>query len=104
MYLFPNPKLLRKDIAKILIWFSKRTQHTTMFVGHDRKMASEFSKGGCYGALFTNLSKALDCLSRDLLIAKLHPYDFDIPALRLLLHNYLTSRNQHGKIDSTFSS
>ena len=40
--LFPNLKLLRKDIVKISIWFSKRPQHTTTFVGHDRKMASEF--------------------------------------------------------------
>ena len=39
---FPNLKLLRKDIAKKSIWFSKRIQYTTMFVGHDRKMASEF--------------------------------------------------------------
>ena len=42
VYLFPNLRLLRKDIVKISIWFSKRTQHTAMFVGHDRKMASEF--------------------------------------------------------------
>ena len=51
-----------------------------MFVGHD------IDKGGQYGALFTDLSKAFDCLSHDLLKAKLDAYGFDIPALRLLLN------------------
>ena len=37
------------------------------------------------------------------MIAKLHAYGFDIPALRLL-HNYRTNRNQRVKIDITFSS
>ena len=29
-------RLLRKDIVEISIWFSKRTQHAAVFVGHDR--------------------------------------------------------------------
>ena len=67
------------------------------------KWLQSLDKGGHYGALLTDLSKAFDCLSHDLLIAKLHAYGFDILALRLL-HNYLTNRNQRVKIDSTFSS
>ena len=55
-------------------------------------------EGGYYGAFLTDLSKAFDCLSHDLLIA-----GFDIPALRLL-HNYLTNRKQPVKMDRTFSS
>ena len=51
-----------------------------MFVGHD------IDKGGQYGALLTDLSKAFDCLSHNLLKAKLDAYGFDIPALRLLLN------------------
>ena len=73
-----------------------------MFVGRDRKMES-LDKEGHYGARLTDLSKTFDCLSQDLLIAKLHAYGFDIPALRLL-HNYLTNRKQRVKIDRTFSS
>ena len=67
------------------------------------KWRQSLDKGGHYGALLTDLSKAFDYLSHDLLIAKSHAYGFDIPALRLL-HNYLTNRNQGVKIDSTFSS
>ena len=36
------------------------------------------------GAILTDLSKALDCLSHDLLIAKLEAYGFDKPALKLI--------------------
>ena len=67
------------------------------------KWRQSLDKRGHYGALLTDLSKAFDCLSHDLLIAKLHAYGLDIQALRLL-HNYLTDRKQCVKIDSTFSS
>ena len=40
-----------------------------------------------FGALLTDLSKAFDCLSHDLLIAKLNACRFSIAALRLV-QNY----------------
>ena len=61
------------------------------------KWPQSSDKGGDYSALYTDLSKAFDCLSHDLLIEKLHAYDFDIPALRLP-HNHLTNRKQSVKI------
>ena len=67
------------------------------------KWRQSLDKGRHYGALMGYLSKAFDCLSHDLLMAKLHAYGSDIPALRLL-HNHLTNRNQRAKGDSTFSS
>ena len=66
------------------------------------KRRQSLDKGGHYWALLIDLSKAFDCLSRNLLITKLHAYVFDIPALRLL-HNYLTNRKQPVKLDCTFS-
>ena len=38
-------------------------------------------KGGTFGALLTDLSKAFDCMTYDLLIAKLHALNFDMNAL-----------------------
>ena len=40
--------------------------------------------GGAFGALTTELSKAFDCLHRELLIAKLEAYDFDIKSVKLI--------------------
>ena len=42
------------------------------------------------GALLTDLSKAFDCLSHDLLTAKLNAYRFSMAALRLI-QNYLST-------------
>ena len=56
-----------------------------------------------FGALLTNLSKAFDCLSHDLLIAKLHAYDIDIDSLNIL-QDYLSNRKQRTKVNSFYSS
>ena len=45
-----------------------------------------------FRALLTDLSKAFDCLSHDLLIAKLHAYGTDIDSLNIL-QDYLSNRN-----------
>ena len=58
---------------------------------------------GSAGVLLTDLSKAFDCLNHDLLIAKLHAYNFDYSALRLI-QDYLSCRFQRVKINSSYSS
>ena len=59
--------------------------------------------GGAFGALLTDLSKALDCLPNELLIAKLHAYGVNVLPLKLL-HSYLTKRKQRVKLNGTHSS
>ena len=59
--------------------------------------------GGTFGALMTDLSKAFDCLSHDLLIAKLDAYGFDKKSLKLV-YSYLSNRKQRVKINDTYSS
>ena len=49
------------------------------------KRRQSLDKGKHYGTLLTDLSKAFDCSSHDLLIAKLHAYGFNIPALSLAI-------------------
>ena len=57
--------------------------------------------GNAFGALLTDLSKAFDCLDHELLIAKLHAYDFSLPALRLI-NDYLSNRRQQTTIGNSF--
>ena len=60
-------------------------------------------KKGVCGALLTDLSKAFDCLSHELLIAKLNAYGFDYNSLKLI-YSYLENRYQRVKINSRYSS
>ena len=56
-----------------------------------------------FGALLSDLSKAFDCLPRDLLLAKLNTYGFNLLAFRLV-QSYISNRKQRTKINSEFSS
>ena len=55
------------------------------------KWKSAVDKGKSFGALLTDLSKTFDCLSHDLLLAKLHAYGFSPSALKLI-HSYLKNK------------
>ena len=59
--------------------------------------------GKVFQILLADLSKAFDCLSHELLLAKLHAYGFSISALRLI-YSYLANRKQRTKINSSYSS
>ena len=67
------------------------------------KWKESVDNGGAFGALFSGLSKAFDCLSHELLIAKLSAYGFDKNALELV-NSYLTYRKQRVKINDKYSS
>ena len=67
------------------------------------KLENGLVQGKCFEVLLTDLSKTFDCLSHELLIAKLHPYGFDIPALKFI-QSYLSNRKQRTKINATYSS
>ena len=53
----------------------------------------EATDNKAFGALLTDLSKAFNCLSHDLLIAKLHAYGLNLASLKIL-QDYLTNRKQ----------
>ena len=60
-------------------------------------------KGGTFDALLTDLSKAFDCMTHDLLVAKLHALNFDVNALNLIF-DHMIGRKQRVKMNSSFSS
>ena len=64
---------------------------------------SAVDKGKIFGILMTDLSKAFDCLSYELIIAKLSAYGFSLPALKLM-QSYLTERKERTKINQAYSS
>ena len=67
------------------------------------KLRKAIENGLYTGILFTDMSKAFDCLSHDLLIAKLNAYGFSNNALKYI-NDYLTGRKQRTKINESFSS
>ena len=59
--------------------------------------------GGICGALLTDLSKAFDCLPRDILLAKLHVYVLDSKSLKLF-SSYLSGKKQRVRKGNVYSS
>ena len=67
------------------------------------KWKSTIDNRKTFDALLTDVSKAFDCLSNDLSMAKLNAYGFSIDVLKLM-QNYLSNHKQRTKINSDFSS
>ena len=67
-----------------------------------QKWQAELDSGGYVGTILMDLSKAYDCLSHDLLIAKLEAYGLDIGSLNFLL-DYLSLRKHRTKVGSSYS-
>ena len=85
-------------------WGSRKgysTQHCPLFMLEKWKCAAD--NGKIFGILLTDLSKAFDFLSHELLLAKLHAYGFSISALRLI-YSYIANRKQRTKINLSYSS
>ena len=57
---------------------------------------------GIFAAAMTELSKAFDCISHELLIAKLNAYGFDETLLKVII-SYLKYWTQTNKVGSSFS-
>ena len=76
------------------------TQHT--FFRLIEACRSTLDKKGCVGMLLMDLSKAYDCLSHDLLIAKLAAYGFGLESLSVF-SSYLPNRKLRAKYGNSFS-
>ena len=67
------------------------------------KWKRDLDNGKAFGLLLTDLSKAFDCLSHELLLEKLHAYGFSFASLRLI-HSNWANRKQRTKVNSSYSS
>ena len=67
------------------------------------KWKESVDQGHVFGALLTDLSKSFDCLSHNLLVAKLNAYGSDNKAVRFV-YDCLTSCKQRTKISNTYRS
>ena len=77
------------------------TQHA--LIAMIEKARKILDKGGTFSALLTDLSKAFDWMTHDILTAKFHALNFEMNVLDLIF-DYLTRRKQRVKINSSFSS
>ena len=68
-----------------------------------QKWESTLNTSGVTGAVLMDLSKAFDCLSHELLLAKLDAYGFGQNVLHLI-HSYLTKRKHYTRIGSKKST
>ena len=83
--------------SKYLGGFRKghNTQHCLLFMLE--KLKEALDKGLTTGILLTDLTKAFDCISHDLLVAKLYAYVFSRMPLKLI-YDYLSGRKQRTKV------
>ena len=97
---FPDPlklyEYLNNYLNDLLCGFPKA--HSTQYVL--TRLSQSLKKGladsGLMGTILMDFSKAYDCLSHDLLIAKLEAYGLDQPSLNLV-NDYSRFRKQRKK-------
>ena len=77
------------------------TNHVLIKLMEDWK--KHLDDGKFVGTILMDLSKAFDCVSHDLLIAKLHAYGFDMNSL-VFFYSYLKRRKQCVKINNFLSN
>ena len=80
-------------LSKLKCGFRKGFSAQNVFLSMLGKWKMVVDNKKAFGAVITDLSKAFDCLSHDVLLANLNAYGFSLPALRLM-QSYLSNKKQ----------
>ena len=89
-------------LSKFQCGFRKGFNAQHCLIALIEKWKKSVDSGGAFGALLTDLSKAFDSLSHELLIAKLEAYGYDEKAVTVI-YNYLSNHKQRVKINDFYS-
>ena len=92
------PSYFDKTLSRYQCGFLKGYYSQLCLIALIEKWKESVDNGGAFGALFTDLSKAFNCLSHKLLIVKLHAYGFDKISL-MVIYNYLSNLKQRENIN-----
>ena len=95
-------KYFENRFSKFQCGFQKGYSAQHCLLAMIEKWKTAVDNGGAFAALLSDLSKAFDCITHDLIISKLAAYDFDTNALKLI-HNHLSNRKQRMKVNSGYS-
>ena len=90
------PQIFENIFSKHQYGFWKGISTQQCLLAMLEKWKRSVNNSKMFGALLTNLSKAVYFLNHELLIAKLKAYGFSLTALKLV-HNYLSNRKQRTK-------
>ena len=93
---------LENSLSELVCGFRKAhsTQHALFRLV--QKWHAELDSGSYVGTILMDLPKACDCLSCDLLIAKLEAYGLRVGSLNFLV-DYLSLRKHRTKVGSSYS-
>ena len=92
----------KKILSKVKCGFRKgfSTQHFLLLMLE--KWIHAVDNKNVFGALLTDLSKAIDCICCDPVITKLNTYSLSLPTLKLV-YNYIQNRKQRAKNGTAYS-
>ena len=94
---------VENKISEYLCGFRKGYNTQQALIRLIDKLYKSLDKKEKIGILMMDLYKAFDCISHDLLVAKLSAYGFDKCSLKLI-YSYLKERKQRVKINSEYST
>ena len=91
--------MTENDLSIFQCVFRKKYSTRHALIAMTEKARKILDKGWTFGALLTDLLKVFDCMTHDLLIAKLNELNFDTNALNLIFDYLQFNSNSSSHLD-----